>query len=161
MRKLLLWGVAAIIFALGVDQISKGLLATYTADGDVLSFGKFFNLVKVWNTGVSFSMFNNHGDVGRVLLSVFSLVVCAFLLHWMLKEDNQLKIVALGLVIGGALGNVVDRIRFGAVLDFLDFHIAEYHWPAFNLADTFICIGACLLILLEIFKVKTEKTEGK
>lgn len=161
MRKLLFLGVAAIIFAFGADQLSKNLLAAYVADGEAFSFGRFFNLVKVWNTGVSFSMFNNHGNVGRVLLSVFSLAVCAFLLHWMLKESNRLKIVALGLVIGGALGNVVDRVRFGAVLDFLDFHIAEYHWPAFNLADTFICVGACLLILLEIFKAKTEKTEEK
>ena len=155
------WGITAILLALGADQLSKGLIATYIADGSVHSFGSFFNLVRVWNTGVSFSMFNNHGDLGRVLLCVFSLAVCAFLGHWMLKETDRLKIFGLGLIIGGALGNVADRIRFGAVLDFLDFHIAAYHWPAFNLADTFICVGACLLILLEIFKVKKAKVEGK
>jgi signal peptidase II len=81
-------------------------------------------------------------------------MVCGFLFYWMLKEVNRLKIVCFGLIIGGALGNVIDRIRFGAVLDFLEFHIATYHWPAFNLADSFICVGACILIALEIFKNK-------
>ena len=113
----------------------------------------FFNLVKVWNTGISFSMFNDYGNAGKIALICFALAVVAFLLRWMYNEDNRLKIFSLALIIGGALGNVVDRVRAGAVLDFLDFHYQTMHWPAFNLADTFICIGAFLLILLE-FKAK-------
>ena len=147
-------GVVAAVLALAADQLSKYLVWANIADGSVLSFGSFFNWVRVWNTGVSFSMFNNHGNIGRILLCALSLTVCGFLFYWMLKEVNRLKIVSLGLIIGGALGNVIDRIRFGAVLDFLDFHIATYHWPAFNLADSFICVGACILIALEIFKNK-------
>ncbi len=147
-------GMVAALLALAADQLSKYLIWENIADGSALAFGSFFNVVKVWNTGVSFSMFNNHGNVGRILLCTLSLAVCGFLFCWMLKETSRLKIVGLGLIIGGALGNVIDRIRFGAVLDFLDFHIATYHWPAFNLADSFICVGACLLIVLEIFKAK-------
>ena len=111
------------------------------------------DLVKVWNTGISFSMFNDYGNAGKIALICFALAVVAFLLRWMYNEDNRLKIFSLALIIGGALGNVVDRVRAGAVLDFLDFHYQTMHWPAFNLADTFICIGAFLLILLE-FKAK-------
>ncbi len=145
-------GIIAIISALLADQLSKYLLMNNLSDGEIIPLGSYFSLVKVWNTGVSFSMFNNHGSIGCVLLCTLSLVICAFLLYWMHKENDRLKIIGLGMIIGGALGNVLDRIRFGAVLDFLDFHYTTYHWPAFNLADTFICIGACLLIVLEIFK---------
>lgn len=158
---MLILGIIAAVSALFADQLSKYMLLTHVADGEIIAFGDWFNLVKVWNTGVSFSMFNNHGDIGRILLCVLSLAVCVFLLCWMKKETKPLKIISLGLIIGGALGNVADRIRFGAVLDFLDFHIAAYHWPAFNLADTFICLGACLLIFMEIFKNKKGNLEEK
>ena len=78
---------------------------------------------------------------------------------WMIKEKNELKIAALALIIGGALGNVIDRVRFGAVLDFLDFHYQNWHWPAFNLADSFICVGVFILIVIEIFENKKKKIE--
>lgn len=154
------FGIAAIVFALWADQLSKYLLAANLSNGENIAYCDYFSLVRVWNTGVSFSMFNNHGDLGRIVLCVLSLVVCAFLLYWMLKEKNMLKIISLGLIVGGALGNVIDRVRFGAVLDFLDFHIAGYHWPAFNLADTFICMGAFVLIVMEFWK-KNKKEEIK
>ncbi|MBR6355238.1 MAG: signal peptidase II [Alphaproteobacteria bacterium] len=154
-------GIAAIIFALSADQLSKYWLAAQLSNGDIIAFGDFFNWVKVWNTGVSFSMFNDYGNLGRIALCVLSLVVCAFLLWWMKKEKDKIKIVSLGLIIGGALGNVIDRVRFGAVLDFLDFHIASHHWPAFNLADSFICIGAGILIFLELLYGQKKGKEEK
>lgn len=153
------FGIAALVFALWADQFSKYMLAVNLFNGENIPFGDYFSLVKVWNTGVSFSMFNNHGDLGRIVLCVLSLVVCAFLLYWMLKEKNTLKVISLGLIIGGALGNVIDRVRFGAVLDFLDFHIAGYHWPAFNLADSFICIGAGVLIVMEFLRKQKNEEE--
>lgn len=157
----MLVGIIAIVFAFLADQISKYLLAGYMATGEIVSFGDYFSLVKVWNTGVSFSMFNNHGNFGRIALCILSLTVCVFLVYWMLKEKDKIKIISLGLIIGGALGNVADRIRFGAVLDFLDFHIADHHWPAFNLADSFICIGAGILIMLELFFAQKKGEEQK
>lgn len=144
-------GFVAIILAFCVDQFSKFWIDTAVVTTHHVVCNDYFNLVKVWNTGVSFSMFNNQGIIGVVALSGLSLLVSAFLIYWMYHEKNRLKIVALGLIIGGALGNVADRIRFGAVMDFLDFHYETHHWPAFNMADTFICVGAFVLIMMELF----------
>jgi len=160
-RYILFYGIAAIFFALWADQFSKYMLTANLAAGEHVAFGDYFDLVRVWNTGVSFSMFNNHGEVGRIVLCGLSLAVCAFLLYWMFKEKNIYKIISLGLIVGGAVGNVIDRVRFGAVLDFLDFHIAGYHWPAFNLADSFICIGAFVLIVMEFYHKQKNEEEKK
>lgn len=81
------------------------------------------------------------------MLSGAALLIVAFLLFWLKNETNRWGQAALGMIIGGAIGNVIDRVRLGAVFDFLDFHIGENHWPAFNVADSFICIGATILIL--------------
>lgn len=144
-------GFTVIMLVIAADQLSKWWINEHIYADAPLVFGDYFNVIKVWNSGVSFSMFSHHGNAGAVALTILALLVCAFLLHWMWCEKNRLKITALGMIIGGALGNVIDRLRFGAVLDFLDFHISAHHWPAFNLADTFICVGACILILMEIF----------
>ena len=80
-------------------------------------------------------------------LTVVALVIVAFLLNWLRKENSKTVQVALGLIIGGAIGNVIDRVRLGAVFDFLDFHLGGSHWPAFNAADSFICIGAMMIIV--------------
>lgn len=152
-------GLIVIVLTIMADQISKFFAFDLLPEGQPVAVTSFFNWVKVWNTGVSFSMFNNHGRLGAVLLSLFALGVAAFLFSWMLKEKNRLKICALALIIGGALGNVADRVRFGAVLDFLDFHYKNMHWPAFNGADSFICVGVFILITIEIFENKMKKTE--
>lgn len=144
------FGIFTAFLALIADQISKFVVDTKLVIDEPVEVCDYFNLIKVWNTGISFSMFNDYGTSGKIVLIAFAIAVVLFLLHWMYKEENRLKIFSLALIIGGALGNVVDRIRAGAVLDFLDFHYKTMHWPAFNLADTFICIGAFLLIWLEI-----------
>lgn len=147
-------GFITAFLALLADQVSKFIVDTELVIDEPIEVCDYFNLVKVWNTGISFSLFNNYGNIGKISLILFALIVVAFLLRWMYKEDDKLKTFGLSLIIGGALGNVVDRIRAGAVLDFLDFHYDSLHWPAFNLADTFICIGAFLLIWLEISNKK-------
>ena len=144
-------GFVAMISAFLADQLSKFFVDTQLVTSHHIVFNDYFNLIKVWNTGVSFSMFNDYGVIGTVVLSLISLTISAFLINWMRHETNRLKIISLGIIVGGALGNVFDRVRFGAVLDFLDFHYETYHWPAFNLADTFICVGAFILIVWEIF----------
>lgn len=149
-------GFIAIILAFFIDQFSKFWIDTEVVTTHHVVCNDYFNLVKVWNTGVSFSMFNNQGIIGVIALSGVSLLVSAFLFYWMYHEKNRLKIVALGLIIGGALGNVADRIRFGAVMDFLDFHYEANHWPAFNMADTFICVGAFVLIMMELFNKRKK-----
>lgn len=145
-------GIITAVLAAIADQISKGLIFSYlTHSGPLVEIFPFFNLVTAWNTGVSFSMFNNLGSAGIYILSGFSLFVALMLLCWLKKEQSRYMQIALGLIIGGALGNVIDRLRFGAVFDFLDVHVGFHHWPAFNLADSFICIGAVLVLASGLF----------
>ena len=106
----------------------------------------FFNLVTVWNRGVSFGLFANDHGLGPYILSGVAIAISAFLVHLLRQSPDRLGIVAYGMVIGGALGNVIDRLRFGAVFDFLDFHVAGWHWPAFNVADSCIFLGVCLIL---------------
>ncbi len=106
----------------------------------------FFNLVMVWNTGVSFGMFADSVSWMPWVLIGVALVIAAGLSVWLWRCADRFIGLALGLVIGGAIGNVIDRARFGAVADFFDFHVAGLHWPAFNIADSAICIGVALLL---------------
>lgn len=144
-----------------LDQLSKYyMLNEVLGDSAVIAVAPVFNLVRAWNTGVSFSMFNNYGSFGAWMLSGVALLIVGFLIYWLKSETNRLAQAALGMIIGGAVGNVIDRVRLGAVFDFLDFHIAESHWPAFNLADSFICIGAAVLIAQSVYN-HLNKKEGK
>jgi len=155
----MLMGLTVALVAVVSDQICKWwILNHFLGEAAYVSFGPWFNIVRAWNTGVSFSMFNNYGNVGAWLLAALALIIVFFLFGWLRKESDRVLQVALGLIMGGAIGNVIDRVRFGAVFDFLDVHIADAHWPAFNLADSFICIGAALIIVQSMFgKIVKEK----
>ena len=145
-------GLVAAFLVMSADQISKWMVFDYLDHtANVVTYFSWFNLVKAWNTGVSFSMLHNLGDNGVYVLSLFALLVVGFLVYWLKNEKDKLMQLALGFVIGGALGNVIDRIRMGAVFDFLDVHIGAHHWPAFNVADSFICIGASLIVCHGLF----------
>lgn len=112
----------------------------------------FLDMVMAWNRGVSFGIFNNGGDWNAVILSTLSVGICIALVVWMKKAHSLPVALGLGAIIGGALGNVIDRIRFGAVADFIDVHAMGWHWPAFNLADSAITVGAIVLILDSLFQ---------
>lgn len=111
----------------------------------------FLNFVMVWNTGISFGMFSNASEEGSRTLSLIlialSLTVSLVLTVWLALARGRLLSWGLAMIVGGALANVADRIRFGAVADFVDVHVAGYHWPAFNLADSCIAIGALFLVI--------------
>ena len=98
-------------------------------------------------------MFANNSLLNRIILIVVAILITCYVIKLCLNEQNNLSKIAYSFIIGGAVGNIFDRIRYGAVIDFLDFHIKEYHWPAFNVADSFICLGVGIL-LLETFKNK-------
>lgn len=117
----------------------------------------FFNLVMVWNQGVSFGLFSGGHDLMPLILSSLSLVVTVVFSIWLIRSDNPVQKTAIALVIGGAIGNVIDRARFGAVIDFLDVHAFGYHWPAFNIADSCIVVGIFMLITYSLFFEKTAK----
>lgn len=118
----------------------------------------FFNLVMVWNQGVSFGMFGD-GMAGPLAFVGVAIGICAIFMVWLLKSESWAESIACGLVIGGAIGNIIDRIRFGAVADFLDFHISNLHWPAFNIADACIACGIGLILIDALFLSRRRKEE--
>lgn len=136
--------VAATLVA---DQVSKQLLlgVLLNAGAAVPIFDGFFRLVVVWNRGVSFGMLG--GDqVPPWILSAVAIAVCAGLFIWLRRVGQKFTGWGIGLVIGGAIGNVIDRARWGAVFDFADFHVGQWHWPAFNVADSAIVVGVGLML---------------
>lgn len=107
----------------------------------------FFNWVMVWNHGISFGLFNEHTNYGPMILILLALVITTWFVIWLFMTKSKLQSAAIAMVIGGALGNAIDRFRFEAVIDFLDFHAFGYHWPAFNIGDSAIVIGVVVLML--------------
>ena len=157
----MLLGLVIAIVVIVADQLSKYyILHHFLGLNSYIAFGDYFNVVRAWNTGVSFSMFNNYGNLGVYILSSIAILVVLALLKWLKGEKDRVIQVALGMIMGGAIGNVIDRLRMGAVFDFLDVHIGDNHWPAFNVADSFICIGAGLIILVSVVSsLKKKKAE--
>lgn len=153
----MLWGLLAALAVIVVDQASKYIIVNYVLEEyAAIVLAPFFAIVRAWNTGVSFSMFNNWGVNGVYILSVVALVIVVLLLKWLSTECDRWVQLALGFIIGGAVGNVIDRIRLGAVFDFLDFYIGDHHWPAFNVADSFICIGAGIIIVRSLLNSRQK-----
>jgi signal peptidase II len=114
----------------------------------------WFNIVFTWNPGTSFSLLRHLGEAAPWVIIAATGVIIVLLFLYMFRRASTYEKLPLAFIIGGALGNLVDRIRFGAVIDFLDFHIGEWHWPAFNVADIFIVIGVGLYIISMIFRKK-------
>jgi signal peptidase II len=147
---MLVRGLAAAIVVLVLDQLSKVAVRDFFA-GDVAVAHKqvapFFNIVLTYNRGMSFGFFNSGGGLNALLFSLVAAAVVMVLIFWLSRVESPLLAVAIGLIIGGAVGNVIDRIRLGAVVDFLDFHVGSWHWPAFNVGDSAICIGVAMILL--------------
>ena len=118
-----------------------------------------FNLVMVWNKGVSFGFLSSSDDFGRWALVILNLIIVAILINWLRSVKEITLSCAIGMVIGGAFGNIYDRVKFGAVADFFQFHWQEWYFAVFNVADSFIFIGAVLLIFNSTFSNDTKKTE--
>lgn len=142
-----------------LDQITKVLAVKHLTAGPVAVL-PVFSLVLVHNTGISFGMFDHAGHMGPLVLTLVEVLIAVFFAAWLAKVDNKYLAVAIGAVIGGALGNVIDRVRLGAVIDFLDFHLGDLHWPAFNVADSVICVGIAFVVLDGLFferkRLKTD-----
>jgi signal peptidase II len=141
------FALAAAIVAL--DQLTKWAVLGYFSNRHPREeITGFLNLVLVYNKGAAFSLFAEGTGWQTPLLVVFALVAAAIVTYLILKSpQKRLLCLGLTLILGGALGNLIDRLRFGQVVDFLDFHALGWHWPAFNVADSGITVGAVLLIL--------------
>jgi len=146
--------ISAIVLML--DQLTKYFVSRAFALYESVEITPFFNLVLVHNRGAAFSFLSEAGGWQRGFFIVLALGASGWIV-WLLRKHPQEKLfcIALSLVLGGALGNVIDRVLFGAVVDFLDFHAFGYHWPAFNVADMGISCGAILLIW-DAMKGKTK-----
>lgn len=114
----------------------------------------WFNIVFTWNPGTSFSLFRHLGEISPWIIVGATGVIIALLIYYLFRRAGTNETLPLCFIIGGALGNFIDRIRFGAVIDFIDWHIGDMHWPAFNVADMFIVIGVGLYIINLIFRKK-------
>jgi signal peptidase II len=140
--------VVVIVAVLVADQLSKlWILGRFPVIGQSLRVSDFFDIVRVANRGVSFGLFNNDAAINAVIFSLLAAAIVAALVVWLFRAGGILLPAAIGLVIGGAIGNVADRLRLGAVVDFLDFHLGAWHWPAFNVADAAICVGVGLMLI--------------
>ncbi|MFA7428729.1 MAG: signal peptidase II [Rhodospirillaceae bacterium] len=143
-------GVAAVIMVL--DQITKHYtLFTLLADTRGFEVLPFLNIVLAWNTGVSFGMFGD-GAFSPWLFFALSVAISLGMAVWISRTTDRILILSLAMMIGGAIGNAIDRVRWGAVFDFIDVHAFGWHWPAFNVADAGITVGAALLILDSLFR---------
>jgi signal peptidase II len=155
-------GIGLAIAVLALDQASKWWIVHHImAAPKVIQVTSFFNLVLGYNRGVSFGMFGSGEEFGRWALVALALAIVTALTVWLVRAEKPLLAAALGMIIGGAVGNVLDRARLGGVVDFLDFHAFGYHWPAFNVADTGITVGAALLIFDSIFGDHDGPAEDK
>ena len=141
-----LWCSLAVII---VDQATKLAAVKLLDPASSVELVSVLDLVLAYNTGAAFSFLSTAGGWQRWLFIGLALVVCAFVIHWLRDLPRNARWIpfALSLILGGAVGNVIDRVRIGAVVDFIDFHVSDWHWPAFNMADSAICVGVALLVL--------------
>lgn len=142
------WFVLALV-VIGIDQATK-----YWASADLAPYHPepifpMFNLTLAYNTGAAFSFLHNAGAWHRWFFTGFSLLMSLGLIVWItrLPSSARLQLAALSLILGGAIGNLIDRAILGFVIDFIDIYYKHYHWPVFNIADSAICIGAVLLLI--------------
>ena len=156
------WAGAALALALAIDFVTKWLIVNVVmVPPRTIEILPFFNLTLGFNTGVSFGMFRDLFVKQPLLLAGMTLVVAAGFFVWALRTTRRTETVALGLIAGGAVGNVVDRVRHGAVTDFLDFYVGDWRWPTFNMADVMIFIGVSLLILSSFPPARSATSAGK
>jgi signal peptidase II len=135
----------AVVASLVVDQVTKPLAHAYVEQNGPLEITSFLTMTSGWNTGVAFGM---AAFAHPSVLIAVGLGLSAVLAVFLVRTESAFEKIALGMAIGGALSNVIDRLRFGAVRDFIDLHWNDWHWPTFNFADVFIVVGLFSLLLL-------------
>jgi signal peptidase II len=156
-QKLAPWlGLAAAIIA--VDQLTKVTIERLFDFGDVRPVTGFFNLVLTYNKGAAFSFLAGASGWQKEFLTAIGIAASLVIVYLLARHGSQkLFSLALALILGGAIGNVIDRVAHGHVIDFLDFHWRGWHWPAFNVADSAIVCGAALLIVDELLRVRRAR----
>lgn len=149
------YGLALATAAL--DQVSKLIVVRTLPYGEVIPLTGFFNLVHARNPGAAFSFLADAGGWQKYFLIGVAVLISAWLVTMLWRRPPAREAVPLALILGGALGNVADRINRGFVVDYLDFHWSGWHWPAFNLADVWITSGVALLLVAGLLEIRREK----
>lgn len=132
-----------------IDQLSKYIIVKEYPFIKI-EVTNFFNLALVYNKGISFGLLNNIQYSNYIFCFISSLIVC-FLMKWFKDSNQKYESIGLSLVIGGAIGNIIDRLIYPGVVDFLEFHWQNHYWPSFNIADSAICLGVCILLISSIY----------
>lgn len=159
-------GLLFALLLLVVDQASKWWILEVVRLPELRNIPVFLlgpvglDLTMVWNRGVTFGLFSGDGAWNHLILAALALVVAAFLLRWLVRAETRLVTYALGAVIGGAVANVIDRVRFGAVVDFVDVHAGGWHWYVFNIADAAIVCGVLALVADALIRPETQRKEA-
>lgn len=141
-----------MIALISIDQLSKFLVRIFLPLGESIVLTSFFSLTHITNTGIAFGMFQQI-SFSNTLFMIINILILIFMFIWYIKRRNILKKsihIVFILIFSGAIGNIIDRILRGEVTDFFDFHIMNYHWPSFNIADTCISIGIILFLIISI-----------
>lgn len=143
--------IVLILFLILLDQLSKSYFINLFSGSFIrgITICPYLNFVHAWNQGISFGLFQGF-DYSNIIFMSLSSIITTILFVMLSKEKNTRFCIYYSLIIGGAIGNIIDRVKYGAVFDFIDVHVSNYHWPAFNLADSFVCIGAILLVFFSV-----------
>ncbi len=156
-KRMLPWVALASVIVL-IDQLTKIAIERAFDYGDVHPVTGFFNLVLTYNKGAAFSFLASASGWQKHFLTAVGIGASLFILYLLARHGSQkLFSLALAMILGGAIGNVIDRLAYGHVIDFLDFHVVGWHWPAFNVADSAIVGGAILLVVDELLRVRRAK----
>ena len=153
-------GLALAVLTLVLDQLTKQWALEALRDPlALIEVTGWWNMVLVWNRGIGFGLFGG-GMLSPLVLAAITGVIALGVAVWLLRTGTWLATLSAGLILGGAVGNIVDRLVYGAVVDFVDWHVSGYHWPVFNLADAAITLGVVLLIAESLFGVKPAPTSN-
>jgi len=160
---LTIFGLSVALVAFVVDRLSKWWLIDVfgITERGIVKILPFFDVVMVWNRGISYGLFQADTGLGIAILASFAILVTVALSLWLARIHHPLMALSIGLIIGGAVGNIYDRIAFGAVADFFSLHAYGYYWYIFNIADIWIAIGVTLMIYDAFFPVAEEGEAGQ
>ena len=146
------------ILVIILDIITKAIIVNKVAYNEIINVIPFINIVHIKNRGAAFGMFAGLGNVFFVIVSIMAVL---FILYYLKSVQKRLEIISLSLVLGGAVGNLIDRVRFGEVTDFIDIYVNNWHWPSFNVADSALTVGIILFLWANIFGSGHIKTSQK
>ena len=157
LKKFIIGVILILAITIILDQLTKYFaFIVLFKDKQVLVINNFLNFRPVWNDGISFGMLQGYGNVGRVIFIMIALIISLWIIIYS-KKLHTIGFIGYNMIAGGAIGNVVDRVIHGKVIDFIDVHYEAYHWPAFNMADSFIFIGVLLFLYNELIVIRGKK----